>query len=107
MARFSNTAALLSVIIARIEEISMKRFATAIAAALLAGTAAAADTPSSHVADRLSWLAGCWGGQKGGPSFRETWTVVTPDLLLGMGSTTTPSKPVEFDFLRVEGGAKG
>ena len=47
-------------------------------------------------------MAGCWAGQGGPATFKEIWTVGSPDLLLGMGVTTIPGKPTEFEFLRIE-----
>src|SRR4051794_36713993 len=75
------------------------------------GAAAAAEVPpagqSSPVGERFAWMAGCWGGQKDTAAFRENWMVVSPGLLLGVGATTKPSTPVEFEFLRIEGRAGG
>jgi hypothetical protein len=79
----------------------MKTLAAALSA-LVAFAAAAPAAPQASVAERLGWLAGCWGGQKGTTSFRETWTAAPPDLMLGVSVTTRPSKPAEFEFLRVE-----
>ena len=50
----------------------------------------------------MGWLAGCWGGEKGTTRFREIWTVASPDLVLGINVTTRPSKPAEFEYLRIE-----
>lgn len=72
-----------------------------IAVAAVASNVRAAE-PARSTADRFDWLAGCWGGEKGTTAFRETWTVATPDLMLAVGSTTEPGKPVEFEFLRIE-----
>jgi hypothetical protein len=53
-------------------------------------------------AQRFSWLEGCWAGERGGTSFREIWTVASPELLIGMGTTTVAGKPTEFDYFRIE-----
>jgi uncharacterized protein DUF6265 len=78
----------------------MKTLCAAVSILLLAasGSAAAAEP----VAQRLGWLAGCWGGQKGTTAFREIWTVAAPDLMVAVSVTTKPSKPAEFEYLRIE-----
>jgi hypothetical protein len=78
----------------------MKRLAGA--AIILSAATVAAAAPSDPVAQRLGWLAGCWGGEKGTTAFGEIWTVASPDLLVGLNVTTKPSKPAEFEYLRVE-----
>src|SRR5215208_6256866 len=65
---------------------------------------AAAAAPGTTAAQRVGWLAGCWGGEKGTTRFREMWTVASPDLVLGINVTTQPSKPAQFEYLRVETG---
>ena len=69
-------------------------------ATVLAATTFAAEPPA--VADRFGWMAGCWAGQQGKTSFREIWTAAGPDLMVGMGVTTVPGKPTEFEYLRVQ-----
>jgi uncharacterized protein DUF6265 len=54
------------------------------------------------VGERFAFLAGCWSGSKGTTTFQEQWTVASPDLMLGMSFTIKPSKPAEFEFLRIE-----
>ena len=78
----------------------MKRLCAAAQVVLLAASAGAA--PADSVARRLGWLAGCWGGEKGTTTFREIWTVASPDLMIGLNVTTKPSKPAEFEYLRIE-----
>jgi hypothetical protein len=53
-------------------------------------------------ANRFAWLEGCWAGERGPARFQEIWVAVTADLMLGMGMTTEPSKPTEFEFVRIE-----
>ena len=73
-------------------------------ALLLVSTSVAAAPPSPPAVDaRLGWLAGCWQGSDKASSSREVWMSGGPGLLLGMGSTQTPGKPPEFEFLRIEG----
>ena len=79
----------------------------AVAAASLGRGAARAAPPAASAASRFGWMEGCWGGQSGTSAFRETWTVATPDLMLAVSSTTAPGKPVEFEFLRIEGRETG
>ena len=53
-------------------------------------------------AQRFHWLEGCWAGERGDTRFREIWTVASPELMIGMGTTSEPSKPAEFDYFRIE-----
>src|SRR5262245_42628928 len=62
----------------------------------------ASEPPAGTVAERFGWLAGCWGGERGASAFREVWTVASPDLMIGMGVTTQPGRPLEFEYLRIE-----
>jgi hypothetical protein len=84
----------------------MKTVAAAGVIVLLAA-AGRAEAPTTPVGERFAWMAGCWGGEKDTAAFHEMWTVVSPDLMLGMSATTKPSKPAEFEFLRIEGRAGG
>jgi hypothetical protein len=75
------------------------------AAALVLCAAGAGAEPAAAaqtVADRLGWIAGCWSGQRGASTFREIWTVASPDLMVGMSVSTRGPGKVEFEFLRVE-----
>lgn len=65
-------------------------------------SAAAGGQPSVPVAERFGWISGCWGGARGASTFREIWTIASPDLMLGMSVTTQPSKPAQFEYLRIE-----
>jgi hypothetical protein len=74
-----------------------------VAVLLSSVAAAAAGEPSAApVAQRFGWISGCWGGARGASSFREIWTIAAPDLMLGMSVTTEPSKPAQFEYLRIE-----
>lgn len=76
-----------------------------IAAGLLAWLAAMsiwiaqAQRPATN---RFAWMEGCWAGDRGPARSQEIWVAVNADLMLGMGMTTTPGKPAEFEFLRIE-----
>src|SRR4051812_13724265 len=85
----------------RQEDRSMNRH-LAFMLGLLSIVTVSAQTAKNSVADRLGWIAGCWCGQGGRATFREIWTVGTPDLMIGMSVTTIPDKPPEFEFLRIE-----
>jgi hypothetical protein len=78
----------------------MKRV-SAVAFALVAAAAVFA-APPDPVGTRFRFMIGCWGGAKGATSFQEQWTAASPDLLLGLSFTNKPSKPTEFEFLRIE-----
>lgn len=69
---------------------------------VLATAGAATKAPAEPVGQRFAWLAGCWGGEKGSTAFREIWTVASPDLMVAHSVTTKPSKPAEFEYLRLE-----
>ena len=84
----------------------MKRVSTLVLLAL-ASAVAASPAPPEAVGERFRFMAGCWAGSKGATSFHEQWTTASPDLMLGMSFTNKPSKPTDFEFLRIEmkGGA--
>ncbi len=73
-------------------------------ALLIAATAIASEPPAESVAGRFGWLAGCWAGERGTSTFREIWIVASPDLMIGMAVTTRPSKPTEFEYVRLQTG---
>src|SRR5687768_2628130 len=59
------------------------------------------------VADRFGWIAGCWSGQRGASTFREIWTVASPDLMVGLSVSTRGAGQVEFEYLRIEARPNG
>jgi hypothetical protein len=71
---------------------------------LLAAVAAAPawPAPPETIATRFRFIAGCWSGAKGDNTFAEHWTPAAPDLMLGLSFSHKPSKPTEFEFLRIE-----
>jgi hypothetical protein len=75
---------------------------SAVAVLLMSGSLVRAAEPAGSAESRFGWLAGCWGGERGTTAFREIWTVASPELLVGMAVTTRPSRPAEFEFLRIE-----
>ncbi len=86
----------------------MKRVSTLV----LLATVSAAPAWAEPVGERFAFMAGCWSGSKGTSTFQEQWTTASADLMLGMSFTTNhpgggrsatkPSKPTEFEFLRIE-----
>jgi hypothetical protein len=76
--------------------------AAAVAVLAFLATTDSGAAPAATAAQRVGWLAGCWSGEKGTTRFREMWTVASPDLVLGINVTTSPSKPAEFEYLRIE-----
>ena len=76
----------------------MKRVSTLVLLATVLATTAWAEP----VGERFAFMAGCWSGSKGTTTFQEQWTTASPDLMLGMSYTNKPSKPTEFEFLRIE-----
>jgi len=82
----------------------------AMAAAILALVVAVVSTAGARarqapsaptMTDRFGWLAGCWGGESGQTTFREIWTIASPDLMIGMSTTMAPARPASFEFLRI------
>jgi hypothetical protein len=100
--------------------ISPSRVASWAAIALLAcaGTAvhaqgpAATPAPAAATADLrsvapLAWLDGCWTGTVNQRDFREQWSPVRGNTLLGVGSTVFQGKPQSYEYLRIEPRADG
>jgi hypothetical protein len=83
-----------------------KGLAAAVLVVCAAG-AGAEQAGGSRVADRFGWIAGCWSGQRGTSTFREVWTVASPDLMVGMSVSTRGGGQVEFEFLRIEARPSG
>jgi hypothetical protein len=81
----------------------MKRVSTL---ALLAAVSVA-PVRAEPVGERFAFMAGCWSGNKGTTTFQEQWTRASADLMLGMSFTVKPSKPTEFEFLRIESTSAG
>jgi hypothetical protein len=98
VSRFSNRRGRGSGIIGLTKEVAMKRVSTLV----LLATFCAATAWAEPVGERFHFMAGCWSGSKGTTTFQEQWTRASPDLMLGMSFTTRPSKPTEFEFLRIE-----
>ena len=76
----------------------MKRVSTLV----LLAAVSAAPAFAEPVGERFAFMAGCWSGNKGTTTFQEQWTRASADLMLGMSFTNRPSKPTEFEFLRIE-----
>lgn len=50
----------------------------------------------------LAWLEGCWAGNVNQRNFREQWTPVRGNMLLGVGSTVYQAKVQDYEYLRIE-----
>lgn len=68
-------------------------------AAAPAASPAPADTSG---VEALGWLAGCWTGTVNQRSFREQWSPVRGNMLIGASSTVHQGKVQDFEFLRIE-----
>ena len=79
----------------------MKRVSVLVLLAVVSA-ASAWPAPPDTIAARFRWMSGCWGGTKGDTTFQEHWTPAAPELMLGLSFTNKPSKPTEFEFLRIE-----
>lgn len=55
----------------------------------------------------LAWLEGCWAGNVNQRNFREQWTAVRGNMLLGVGSTVYQGKVQDYQYLRIEAQADG
>jgi len=55
----------------------------------------------------LAWLDGCWRGAVNQREFREHWTPLRGDMMLGMGHTVMQGKTQDYDYLRLEQRADG
>ncbi len=55
----------------------------------------------------LSWLNGCWSGTVNQRDFREQWSPVRGNMLIGAGSTVFQGKPQSYEYLRIEPRADG
>lgn len=99
---------------------SLRRAAPLAAIALLAFAGAAvhaqapAATPPAAAAPAdlgsvapLSWLNGCWSGTVNQRDFREQWSPVRGNMLIGAGSTVFQGKPQSYEYLRIEPRADG
>lgn len=50
----------------------------------------------------LAWLDGCWNGNVNQREFREQWSPLRGEMLLGTSSTVYQGKTSSFEFLRIE-----
>lgn len=55
----------------------------------------------------LEWLNGCWAGTVNQRDFREQWSPLRGDMLLGVGSTVYQGKAQSYEYLRIERRADG
>lgn len=50
----------------------------------------------------LEWLNGCWAGNVNQRDFREQWSPLRGDILVGVGSTVYQGKAQSYEYLRLE-----
>jgi hypothetical protein len=81
--------------------------AQAPAAPASAPPAATAATQDLASVTPLAWLDGCWTGTVNQRDFREQWSPLRGNILLGVGSTVYQGKPQSFEYLRIEPRADG
>ena len=67
---------------------------------LMFAATVAAQAPDTALR-RTGFIAGCWETKVGTQSIREDWRVVTPDFLVGTGTTVAGGVVREFEFQRV------
>jgi len=87
--------------------------------ALLRSTLPAAQTPSQPAADAkpaaaampaadpgplaaLAWLAGCWTGSVNGRDFREQWSPLRGNMMIGVGHTVAEGRTQDYEYLRLD-----
>jgi len=85
----------------------LPRLATLAFALLLPALAAAQTPPAPAAADvnsvaSLAWLNGCWAGNVNQRDFREQWSPLRGDILVGVGSTVYEGKVQSYEYLRIE-----
>jgi hypothetical protein len=56
---------------------------------------------------RLSWLEGCWTGEKNGVVFEERWSSPAGGGLVGMHKDTKGGRLVAFEFFRIAPDSSG
>ena len=49
----------------------------------------------------LSWLAGCWASEAGGPGSGEQWMAPAGGSLLGLNRTVREGRTVSYEFMRI------
>ena len=57
--------------------------------------------------ERLTWLAGDWGGTLGRAQIEEHWLPAGGQIMLGVARTVAGGRTVSFEFLRIEARADG
>ncbi len=67
-----------------------------------AAPAAAAPAGDVNAVASLEWLNGCWAGNVNQRDFREQWSPLRGDVLLGVGSTVYQGKAQSYEYLRIE-----
>jgi hypothetical protein len=57
---------------------------------------------SAQEVDSLAWMAGTWGGAKGGVESEESWTAPRGGAMLGVHRDVRAGRMVGFEFLRID-----
>ena len=50
----------------------------------------------------LAWLNGCWTGSVNGRDFREQWSPVRGNTMIGVGHTIAEGQTQDYEYLRLE-----
>lgn len=72
-----------------------------------AAPAPAADEAPAPTLASLSWLEGCWRGSVNKREFREYWSPLRGDLMVGVSHTVMGEKTLDYEYLRLEPRADG
>jgi hypothetical protein len=57
---------------------------------------------SAQEVGSLAWMAGTWGGAKGGVESEESWTAPRGGAMLGVHRDVRAGRMVGFEFLRID-----
>jgi hypothetical protein len=72
---------------------------------LLAPAAFSFSTPRHQSAggiETMTWLKGCWQGEKGDRTFEETWIAPAAGAMLGVSRTIRGGKMTEYEFMQIK-----
>lgn len=66
--------------------------------AIASASAALGQIPATL--DRLSWLSGCWEGQRDQAKVEEIWSKPAGKSMIGLGRTTNQNRTLSFEFMQ-------
>jgi Domain of unknown function (DUF6265) len=57
---------------------------------------------AQNALDKVSWLAGCWGGEMDGGKYEECWTSPTANFMQGSGRMTKGAEILMREHITIE-----